>query len=296
MTESYPNSKEFLELARFHMRAWLEAEHGAVSIDSKSVVLPPAMARAGNNFYPGVAGIAQERFRHCFSKPSFGRSTRAGDALCSAHAPFNLFGPLRDHMGEAGSASAVFSRITGIKLHRVESIDFEEPRRRRDNPLNDNTAFDVFVAASGESGPVHIGIEVKFTEGPYSWGKTEREHMILPNGKYITRTRDSALLISSSIARLANPHLKQMWRNLLLGEALAQRGGHALQFRYVHLYPKGNKYQTAVTNEFAASLNQTGLQVFRPVLYEEYFDILDDLLEESEWRHYLRRRYLVAAV
>lgn len=285
-----PNPKLFRRNARSHMRQWIKRELSAEPAHEKSVLLPKGVATEGKNFFPDVAAIAEERFPQCFSDSAFGRRSLAGDALCSAHAPFNLFGPLRRHL-ENGTATKVLNSIIGCKINDIISVSFEIPSKRKDNPLKDNTAFDAAISAINGSDDVFIGVEVKFTEGPYGWTEKERKNMSNESGVYVKLTKTSKLINSDASQSLANCHLKQMWRNMLLGEAI-----NADNFHYIHLYPKGNIYQSHVVAQFANLLTEAGFSSFHALTYESYIKLLDEFIPGSEWQTYLKRRYLFTSV
>ena len=290
--ETYPDPTLFLHRARAHMRQWMSNELLVEPTDQVSVLLPATDAASGKNFYDhDVRRAVQERFPRAFREsPSPG--SRVGDALCSAQAPFNLFGPLCSDL-HSDRAACVVSSMLGVAVDRVDGIAFEQPARRQDNPLGDNTAFDALISATADDQPVSVGIEVKFTEGPYGWGRTEKERMHDPGSCYNVATTSGGRFRPNAGVDLRNCHLKQVWRNMLLAQALGSK--HAVPSYYVHLYPEGNHYQATVVGNFARTLTDHGSAFFRPITYEDYFQILIQAGCDGGWLAYLRKRYLVSA-
>lgn len=269
----------------------MSSELGLEPIDPVSVVLPSSAAKEGKNFYRNdVLDAVTERFPRAFHT-KLGRGSRAGDAFCSAHAPFNLVAPLRSRRAVACAAPAL-SAMLGVAVHEVQSVNFEQPGSRDQNPLGDNTAYDSCISAIGSGSAIKVGIEVKFSEGPYGWGESEKRRMFDPESQYCSATTSGGFFQPKAADGLRNCHLKQLWRNMLLAQTLG--ASLLVQFYYVHLYPEGNDYQAAAVAKFASALTDRGRARFRSITYEKYFHILGDAGCDADWVSYLRRRYLVA--
>lgn len=291
--KEYPDPSLFLSSARRHMRAWMpSALQGIEPSDPESVLLPPAEASDGKNFYDhqDVRAAIMTRFPRTFRTKAT-RGSRAGDALCSAHAPFNLFAPLRSQ--PSGCAARVLSDMIGTNIDEVDAIAFEQPGHRK-NPVKDNTAFDSLISARASGMPVRVGVEVKFTEGPYGWGKSEKTRMFDETSLYNVFTVSGGRFRQDAALDLRTCHLKQMWRNMLLAQTLSATLG--VPYYYVHLYPKGNEYQDAAVSNFALTLTELGASFFRPITYEKYFEILASAGCDAGWCRYLRRRYIVTGI
>ena len=112
---------------------------------------------------------------------------------------------------------------------------------------------------------------------------------------YIQLSEASAEFQPRAFENLRNPHLKQIWRNFLLGVVTAE--DLRCDFVYVHLYPEGNRYQAAVCLHFAQYLTNKGINAFKPTTYENFLtaasdQFIDDL---SLWLQYTDQRYIVPA-
>lgn len=273
------------------MHRWLSEELGVHSCDAASVVLPRSEATRGRNFYPGldVVNSVTSRYPKVF-RSKLGRRSLAADALCSAQCPFNLFAPLRGT--EARIVERTFSDMMAMPVSEIRDIEFEQPTRRADNPLNDKTAFDTHFRASGPHGRFQVGIEVKFTEGAYGWGRTERREMEREGSRYRSATLTGGMFKPNASNDLCNRHLKQLWRNMLLAQMLGERTG--MTCYYLHVFPRGNEYQKYVVNEFRKTLTPIGDLLFRDATYEQYFEILAQHGADPVWVAWLQRRYLVS--
>jgi hypothetical protein len=300
---AFPDPTEFREAARIHQRAWVRDHLHVQPTHSKRVTLPVAEAQEGKNFFSSaVRKAVVDRFGATFALNGSGQpSTRAADALCSAHIPFNLFAPLRGYLGTAGLTQLV-TALAARPLASVLKIGFEFACRRARRKIGDNTSFDAYLLArvpgsDGEHGPaIFLGVEVKYTEGYYPWGKTEKKRMSATDDSYHKLTVSSGLFRVGVTDDLRTRHLKQMWRNMLLGSATAE--AMHTEFMYLHLYPKGNVYQAAACSKFAEQLTAKGQRVFRPITYEGFLGAAAAALpaDAVPWLEYLRARYLVPAL
>jgi hypothetical protein len=156
---AYPDPTLFREVARQHMRKWVRSELGVEPIDPQSVILPEALAVAVKNFFDGrtVRRSVEQRFPRTLLGTEAGRGSRAADALCSAHIPFNLFAPLQDY-GVSGEAAKVVSEVIGITVDEVRTVEFEQPKSRKHSLLGDNTAFATRLTSPRKSGQVKTRI------------------------------------------------------------------------------------------------------------------------------------------
>jgi len=290
----YPSHKPFLRVARSHQRLWLRIHFGIESTDQKRVLLPEDEAYAGLNFFSNhVCELVKRRYRKAFQPNGKDRPrTLVSDALRSEHIPFNLFAPLSKYPC-SDNLAAFFSVLCGTELTSIDQIHFEYADPTARSMLDDNTAFDAYVIAQQSNRPYAICIEVKYTEGPYSWGATEKRRMFDPSDAYIRLSETSAEIRPLSFKNLHNRHLKQIWRNYLLGVATAQR--KTCDFVYIHLYPEGNLYQAAVCSHFAHHLTKKGLCAFRPTTYENFLRAAVDQLHGDllPWIKYIEKRYIV---
>jgi len=293
-----PDPSEFRQAARTHQRDWVTNYLHVYPTHPKRVTLPVAEAVTGKNFYtaPEVRDAVLERFPRTFTLNASGHpSTRAADALSSAHIPFNLFAPLRASILTPALAPFV-TTLAARHVTSVSAIRFEFADPKAKKAIGDNTSFDVYVLAQAprSGGPtVIVGVEVKYTEGPYSWGKREKRRMFAVDDPYHRLTASSGLFNVGATSELRTRHLKQMWRNMLLGAATADTT--QAEFIYLHLYPRGNLYQAAACSLFGEQLTPKGLVLFRPITYEGFLTAAAETLPADviPWLEYVRTRYVV---
>lgn len=288
----FPNPKPFLETARNHQRKWLIDHLGCNSAHDKQVLLPPNLAFSGKNYFDEkVREAVVLRYPKAFHPGKTGNpKSLVSNALRSEHIPFNFFIPLQEYIGSELLAT-LMAELTGRPISTVDKVEIEYPKAKKNNPLGDNTAFDAYLNGAQGKTKLIIGVEVKYTEGPYGWGATERE-MMKNNGSYSCRTDDFPDFVEDAFLFLANRHLKQIWRNFLLGLAMADI--KKCKFLYVHLFPEGNEYQKAACEEFEKLLTAKGRQNFFPITYEKFLSYAASVLpeESSPWLDYLRCRYI----
>jgi len=297
----FPDPSDFRHAARVHQRAWVSDHLHIQLTHPERVILPVAEAQEGKNFFsPAVREAVVDRFPATFAPNAFRRpSTRAADALCSAHIPFNLFAPLRGYTGTA-ALSRFIAALAARPIVSVLEVGFEYAHPEARKKIGDNTSFDAYLLTQapgldGRLGPaIFLGVEVKYTEGPYSWGKTERKRMFAADDSYHRLTGSSGLFKVGTTVELRTRHLKQMWRNMLLGVATAE--AMRTEFMYLHLHPQGNVYQATACSKFAEQLTARGQGVFRPITYEGFLGAAAETLpaDAVPWLDYLRVRYLVA--
>ena len=293
----YPSPKPFRQAARSHQRLWLRNYLNVESTDHKRVLLPHDKAYVGQNFFSDqVCEIVQGRYPNAFYPNSSGRPRiLVGNALRSEHIPFNLFAPLSNYL-KSDNLAAFFSTLTGIALTAIDQIYFEYAEQAASSRLGDNTTFDAYAIARQGDHRYAVCIEVKFTEGSYSWGATEKRRMFDASDSYVQLSEASTELQPRAFENLRNLHLKQIWRNFLLGVVTAEY--LACDFVYMHFYPEGNHYQAAVCSHFAQNLTNKGLSTFRPTTYENFLNAAKDQLNDdlSPWIQYIDQRYIVPTI
>ena len=153
------------------MQDYLDVE----STDQKRVLLPSDIAYTGKNFFSDqVCESVKLRYPNAFHPNSAGRPRGlVGDALRSEHIPFNLFAPLSNYL-RSDNLAAFFSALTETALTAIDQIYFEYAEKDASSRLGDNTAFDAYAIARQGDRRYAVCIEVKFTEGHYPWGATEK--------------------------------------------------------------------------------------------------------------------------
>ena len=294
----YPSPKPFLRLARLHQRRWLENKLGLESSDEKRVRIPSEKAYEGLNFFnTQVINTVSNRFPKSFIPDKNGNpKPLICDALRSEHIPFNLFSPLMSNFQKNGTAS-FFSHLANTELTSIDEIKIEYADPAAQQVLKDKTKFDAYVFAWKNNRQVVLCIEVKYTEGPYPWGTTEKKRMFDVSDEYIQVTNKSSEFKPNVYKKFRNKHLKQIWRNYLLG--IITSNTRNCDYIYIHLFPKGNEYQSVACEHFQYSLTDFGRSTFRAVTYEDFIDCARGTFTHKpmgSWIEYIENRYLVNAI
>jgi hypothetical protein len=287
----YAGDGDFKARARLHQSRFRVESLGLPDFADYGSRLGKADALAGHNFYwpwEGLFAGVQARYTLGYKKVYW-------DMLGSDHIPFNFFLPLRD---EPALASALLSHLLGEAVTTTR-IEVEWPLHPKQEYLDDSTSFDVFIAYGTEKG-AHgaVGVEVKYTEGEYGWGATERKQMLDDGSLYNQVHRKSGICVDGAQSGLRTRRLKQVWRNQLLGEAMLQHAGNKLaRFTSVLLYPRGNSHFAAVASEYQQLLRPERATRFVALTYESFiafFRAQGSSPKVSGWRDYLERRYIVS--
>ena len=199
----------------------------------------------------------------------------------------------------------VIDEITDIR------IEWAPPKKYC---LNDNTSFDTYIEfkCGGQLGG--IGIETKYTEEGYHFGKKEyREVMENEHSQYAIVTRSCGLYkqdIASKPIRetnLCKDEFRQIWRNHILGESMVlnyknripgepMRRDYMLnRFYSLTLYPSGNLHFTDVLPKYREFLSKYGVLTFKTITFESLFDLLKVHFSKDskyqDWIEYLQIRY-----
>lgn len=254
------------------------------------VLLSDENARRGLIFYEGFRDLILEKVGRVSNKMT-------KNMLRSEHIPYNMFTPL-ETMPEL--AKEVFSAIIDIPVKEIEMpilIEFAGEGKRSEY-LNDGTSFDAFIryrTCDGKRGA--IGIEVKYTENEYRLGKAECNAINDVNGKYARMTAESGYYVDGLDIKmfLKAHHLRQIWRNHILGYSMKNKGDYDL-IHHVHLYPENNThFQKLALPDYRKILTKAGRETFKAVTYEDYIALLDKFRDDkkvNDWTNYLRERYL----
>jgi hypothetical protein len=287
----YRPDNDFKRRARLHQSRFRAEALGLSAYRNYGNRLGAADALAGRNFYPwpGMLQAVEQRFGR------LGDAKLTFDMLRSEHIPFNFFVPLREHPAMLHLAR----EWTGIDVATILSVEIEWAPAPKQRFLGDNTSFDAYLeyaAAGGARGA--IGVEVKFTEGEYGWGATERKRMLDDGSRYLAVHRGSEIYSPDSLELLRTKRFKQLWRNQLLGEAMLQSRHRGVEhFTSVLLHPQGNTHFVAVTQEFEKLLvpGRTAAP-FRGFTFEDFIARCQEFARgeaEQAWAEYLRARYVV---
>lgn len=252
-------------------------------------------AEAGSNFYtafPGLLGFVNSRYAFKNKKIMY------KDMLRSEHVPFNLFGPLGLKRSSVLVTEFCKKLFSDENISQITDVKIEWPPAKA-NPLADRTSFDAYLEyESGQKEICGIGIEVKYTEKSYPFGKTEYENMTknYKSSCYARVTIDSQLYNSNAHEQLATKKLKQTWRNHLLGASMVLKK-QIIAFTSVLVYPSGNEYQREVSEEYQSLLTSDSKKTFVAVTYEEFIRIGREVFRGSvifmDWLKYLDDRYIV---
>lgn len=226
--------------------------------------------------------------------------TAAGltNMLRSEHIPFNLFYPLEKIRNTNPELLNTFleklfnDKIKVDKVNRIK-IEFasELPKSKL---LDDNTSFDAYIEFQDGGSKCGLGIEVKYTEKSYPYGKTEKDRMFnQEDSEYNRLTRLSRYYNEENIAELKLDQLKQIWRNHLLGIKLLALN-ELDSFHSVHIYPEGNVYQKEASEKYINCLAKGEKQSFVPITFERFIEVAEVVFTSEEhktWIQYLKDRY-----
>lgn len=210
--------------------------------------------------------------------------------LRSEHIAYNLFYPI--HQLNINNPKKLIALVQVlIKRSSINEINEVKIEYTPLKALNDNTSFDAYISYTYNNGQKGaIGIEIKYTETSYAYGKTEKKNMFDPTGKsiYLSLTKNCGFYIPLASKQLRDKKLKQLWRNHLLGISLC-KDSNLDEFYSVHLYPKGNTYQNHVAQKYNAELKDDHKKYFIPITFEEMYKHLKNI--DETWVDYFNRRY-----
>lgn len=216
----YRYDDEFKAKARAHQFAFRENElNDFYDEKNPQVILSPDAAKQGLIFCDTYRELIKSKVK------SFKSSVLFSNMLRSEHIPYNIFTPMEE---DINATAMLFNEIIGGGISKINRILIEYAGTAdKSEYLNDGTSFDTFIEYISSDGSIGgIGIEVKYTENGYPIGVKERQDIENVDGLYHQMTRLSqwyipTLDITSFIK--AN-HLRQIWRNHLLGYSMLYRG------------------------------------------------------------------------
>lgn len=289
--KTYRYDDEFKSQARAHQFAFREKVlHIFDENKNPQVILPPEAAKKGLIFCHTYQDIIHKKVKH------FGTSPLFSNMLRSEHIPYNIFTPMEEDLS---NATLLFNEITGGHISHIVRILIEfAGYSDKSFYLNDRTSFDTFIEYESKNQQKGaIGIEVKYTENGYPIGAKERSDIEDPNGLYRLMTQKSGYFKEDLDTRIfiKAHHLRQIWRNHLLGYSLINNGDISL-FHHIHLYPKGNKhFHEYALPEYENLLTDEGKNSFIRLTYENLFNKMSRLFvssKQKEWIKYLHQRYI----
>lgn len=125
----------------------------------------------------------------------------------------------------------------------------------------------------------------------------KKKHIKDANGLYRQMTDKSEYFIPSLdiMIFLKAHHLRQIWRNHLLGYSMVDRGD-IQQFHHIHLYPQNNThFHKHALPEYKSLFTPKGKENFIDLTYECLFDMICQYFtsaKQKEWIKYLKKRYI----
>lgn len=289
--KNYRYDDAFKAKARAHQFAFREdILNDYYEEKNPQVILSPNAARQGLIFCDTYRDLILKKVKR------FGTSALFSNMLRSEHIPYNIFVPMEEDLD---NARLLFSKIIGIGISNISHIYIEfAGYSDKSMYLNDGTSFDAYIEyidANARKGA--IGIEVKYTENGYPIGKKEEKDIKDDNSLYRKMTIKSGYFVSNLdiLIFLKANHLRQIWRNHLLGYTLLHRED-IQRFHHIHLYPQGNAhFHQYALPEYKSLLTPKGKNSFIDLTYECLFDMLSQHFtsaKQKEWIKYLYQRYI----
>ncbi len=280
----YEKDHAFKASARYHQSKY-RAEVLGLPYNGYGNRLKPEDAQNLAIYYPklGVREALRKRY------PEFSLK-RDGDLLRSEHIPFNIFGPISRN---TTIGRDIIMKCLGLAIDAVKKIEFEYAPEPRDRYLNDMTAFDTYMECTDPDGMrIGIGIEVKYTELSYQIGKKEGMYVREKESPYWVTSRRSGLFKEPIDQSIARDDTRQIWRNHLLGVAMVMRN-ELDHFHSVTLFPSRNIHFAKALNLYRRALQPEAAKTIHSLTFEDYFEAIPNEGPYSEWKGYLRDRYLV---
>ena len=287
----YKGDDEFKARARARQFVFCEEESLELNEGkAPQVLLSPRESCRGMIFCDVYRDLIREKTGTFGTRPLFANMLR------SEHIPFNIFTPMEEDLD---GAVQLFNEIIGGGIREIKHILIEfAGHSDKSAYLNDGTSFDAYIEYTGtDDEPGGIGIEVKYTENGYLVGERERNEMLRTDGPYRMKTKKSGYFVESlDIDMLVHAnHLRQIWRNHLLGFAMIDNGD-IRHFHHIHLYPQGNRhFHEYALPEYKKLLTSEGKRTFMDITYESLFGMMRRYftsVKQTEWIAYLYRRYL----
>lgn len=296
-TIPYPGDNKFRAQARKHQSDFREKvlRIDYDSNDRRAIygnVIPSEAAKQGLIFFEGfrdhILSVARKRYGKISGKALY------SNLLRSEHIPLNIFSPMGKNLQKAVE---LFKEIIGQPIASIKSIHIEYAGK--DDPkyyLKDRTSFDAFISyITEDQRKGGIGIEVKYTEVGYKIGDKESKDINSDDHPYRLITRECGYYNNPEDKDLHKDHLRQIWRNHILGAAMVGHGDIEI-FHCIHLYAsKNTHFHDEAIPEYLTKLTDIGRKSFIPLTYEDLFDLMSKYFtdpKEVDWIEYLRKRYL----
>lgn len=302
--ETCKSDKPFKRIARSKQSLFRE-EYLKVGFDPSNrfgkygAFLLPDDADAGLNFYEGFRSDILNHIRKRY--PKLTTEQHAGlyaNMLRSEHIPWNVFVPMK---ADLQAAVKVFNEIIGEPIiDNITDIRIEwAPDKKK--CLNDNTSFDAYIEYMHKGEIGGIGIEVKYTEEGYRFGKKEYHEVMEDEQSLYAKITRSCGLYKQDIAsrpiretNLCMDEFRQIWRNHILGESMVMNNMLG-RFHSVTLYPSGNPHFAVVLPKYREFLTEYGVSTFKYISFESLFGLLKIYYPREskfqDWIKYLQIRY-----
>lgn len=290
--KTYRYDDAFKAKARAHQFDYKESVlNDFYSEKNPQVVLSPEASKQGLIFCEEYREVILRKVK------SFRATALFSNMLRSEHIPYNIFTPMEEDLD---NAAMLFNEIIGGGISKINNI-YIEYAGDSDNSqyLNDGTSFDAFVKYETQNDTMGgIGIEVKYTENGYRIGEKEKNDIVATDGKYHVMTDKSNYFLPGLNINMfiKADHLRQIWRNHILGYAMIENGDIQI-FHHVHLYPEGNEhFHNYALPEYKALLSEDGINSFIGLTYEDLFQKLPLFFKsdkQSYWIQYLNKRYMI---
>ena len=264
-------------------------------------ILSDKDAKNGTNFYchnnPDEWELLQKWAENSKGKKVNFIGLGLKNMLRSEHIPYNLFYPLERLRTENPKLLSSFLEElfdNNIQVDKVTTIKIEfDSKHLKSKLLNDNTSFDAYIEYKDGNDTCGLGIEVKYTEKSYPYGKTEKTRMFDPASEYNLLSKRSGYYLEEKLHELREKLLKQPWRNHLLGIKLVE-AKQLDRFTSVHIYPNGNKYQGKACDEYKKCLTDDAKNSFAPITFEKFVEVGEKVFTKPKyknWIDYLKERY-----
>ena len=221
-----------------------------------------------------------------------------GNMLRSEHIPWNVFYPM--NLDKQATLTLLKEILKTDEIDKVTDIRIEWAPEKEE-ALDDNTSFDTYIEYIYNGKECGVGIEVKYTEEGYPFGKLERKRVMEEeNSLYAIKTRQCGLYTNEISNRrlsetlLCKDDYRQIWRNHLLGAAMVMNG-RITKFHSITLYPNGNTHFKKVLPEYEKLLSEYGKATFGYITIEKLILLICKHFEMNEknkqWVDYLNTRY-----
>jgi len=137
---------------------------------------------------------------------------------------------------------------------------------------------------------------MKYTEGPYEIGSTEKIQINKSDSKYNTVTQACQRFTNSDVQQFVGNDIRQIWRNHILGESMRLEN-ELSDFYSITIFPKANNHLENALPRYKGLLRKENKNRVIGIHFCDYIAFLKrtKLYKEEkykEWIDYLDKRYL----